>query len=249
MTQGRRVLYGIAAAALLAAGTAGAQRARSARGARPPQPAARTFEGVSQHGNLQEALNDAVAKALKSLPGADRMVRYRLREVTGEQGGIAGVNVVRVTIEVRPEGGGQPVNRPPSAGGGTAALRRALQLELQVRPAAVGPDGTATFALLVRNRSGKPVQLPFASAQQFDFEVWRDNRLVWRWGEGRSFTQNLTTLIIDAGQAVTLSGSWDLQTSAGRAAAPGAYTVRGYLPARLDGPRLEAAGQLTIADR
>src|SRR5439155_20347303 len=123
------------------------------------------------------------------------------------------------------QGAGLPIREQPASGGGTAALRRALRLELQVRPAAVKPDGMVTFALLVRNRSEKAVQVPFSSGQHFDLGVWRDNRLVWRWGEGRSFTQNLTTLTIEPGQAVTLSGSWDLQTSAGAVAAPGVYTV------------------------
>jgi hypothetical protein len=234
-------------AVLLAAGTAGAQRTQSRTAARPAPPAARTFEGVSQHGSLQEALNDAVAKALGSLPGADRLVRYRLREVTGERGGIAGVNRVRVVIEVQAEGARPPAGGQPVSGGGTAELRRALRLELQVRPATVAPGTPATFALLLRNGSSKTVQIPFSSSQHFDFEVWRDNRLVWRWGDGRSFTQNLTTLTIEPGQAVTLSGSWDLQTSAGKPAPPGVYTVRGYLPARLPGPRLEASSQLTVA--
>ena len=53
--------------------------------------------------------------------------------------------------------------------------------------------------LRVRNTSGKTVQVPFSSSQQFDFEVWRDNRLLWRWGDGRSFTQALGSLTVEPG--------------------------------------------------
>src|SRR6266508_3624937 len=76
-----------------------------------PQPA-RVYEGVSQRGQLQEALDDAVRRAARSQPGADRLVRWRLAEITGEAGGIRGLNTVRVRIEMNDE-----VPRPPSGPG------------------------------------------------------------------------------------------------------------------------------------
>src|SRR5688572_297177 len=94
----RRVLWIAGIAAVLA--IAGAQAGREGRPERDPGRGVRIFEGVSDKGEFQEALDDAVNRALRSLPGADRMVRYRVREITGEHGGIRGANIVRVQIEV-----------------------------------------------------------------------------------------------------------------------------------------------------
>jgi hypothetical protein len=57
-----------------------------------------TETGTSNKGNLQEALDTAVATALRNAPGADRLVKWKLECVTGEQGGIAGIN--QLTVEI-----------------------------------------------------------------------------------------------------------------------------------------------------
>src|SRR5947209_307929 len=88
---------------LLALGVSAAKIASAQRVAptlREPGQAVRVYEGVSNTGEFQQALDRAVAGAMRALPGADRMVRYRVRDITGEQGGIRGVNTLRVTIEV-----------------------------------------------------------------------------------------------------------------------------------------------------
>ena len=60
---------------------------------------AEPFKGVSNEGNFQEALSDAVNKALQSSPVLDGIVRWTLYEVIGEQGGKRGVNMITVTIQ------------------------------------------------------------------------------------------------------------------------------------------------------
>ena len=57
-----------------------------------------TETGTSNKGNLQEALDIAIATALRNASGADRLVRWKLECVTGEQGGIAGIN--QLTVEI-----------------------------------------------------------------------------------------------------------------------------------------------------
>ena len=59
----------------------------------------KTFDGKSAKGNYQEALSDAVHKAAQSTSVPDDLVTWRLREATGENGGIAGLNNITVTIE------------------------------------------------------------------------------------------------------------------------------------------------------
>src|SRR5262245_51164608 len=57
------------------------------------------FTGTSKKGNLQDALDAAIQTALDSAKGADRMVTWSLKKVSGREGGIAGFNEVTVVIE------------------------------------------------------------------------------------------------------------------------------------------------------
>ncbi len=59
------------------------------------------FEGKSENGSLQEALNDALDKAMQSGNRADLVVTYRLKTVTGVCGGVPGSNRLVVTIEAQ----------------------------------------------------------------------------------------------------------------------------------------------------
>jgi hypothetical protein len=54
------------------------------------------FKGTSEKGDFQEALSNAVDSALSG--GADKLVRWRLYEVTGEKGGLHGINSITVKI-------------------------------------------------------------------------------------------------------------------------------------------------------
>lgn len=57
------------------------------------------FEGRSENGSLQEALQGAIERAMQSGNRADLMVTYQLKKITGIHGGIAGFNRVVVTID------------------------------------------------------------------------------------------------------------------------------------------------------
>jgi hypothetical protein len=61
----------------------------------------RSFEGESDDGKVQNALDNALGKVSAALPEggvADASATWRLLALTGELGGIRGVRVVRVTI-------------------------------------------------------------------------------------------------------------------------------------------------------
>lgn len=60
----------------------------------------KTATGTSDKGDLQEALRIAVKTALKNANanGADRLVRWKLECVTGEEGSIAGIS--KLTVEI-----------------------------------------------------------------------------------------------------------------------------------------------------
>jgi len=57
------------------------------------------FSGTSKKANFEEALGLAIKEAHKSAKGADRMVQWTLKEVSGRDGGIAGFTELTVTIE------------------------------------------------------------------------------------------------------------------------------------------------------
>jgi hypothetical protein len=62
----------------------------------------RTFEGSSKSGKLQKALNGALKelnKALSEGKVADASATWKLASVSGNVGGIAGVNRLTVTIK------------------------------------------------------------------------------------------------------------------------------------------------------
>ena len=57
-----------------------------------------TFEGVSKKGQFEEALAIAIAAAMKGLK--TDLVRWTLKEMSGEDGGAAPVHNLKVTIDV-----------------------------------------------------------------------------------------------------------------------------------------------------
>jgi hypothetical protein len=84
---------GTSASLLLGAGSGRADEPKKDKAEKKP------FQGTSKKGNFQEALDLAIAAAQKSAPGADRLVQWTLKEVSGRDGGIAGFREVTVTIE------------------------------------------------------------------------------------------------------------------------------------------------------
>src|SRR3954467_190309 len=91
VTRRRAVTLTAAGAAALVAGSALAESDAKKGGP--------CFSGVSKKGNIQEALDDAIKKALEAAPGADRQVKWKVKEVSGVHGGIVPLNTLTVEIE------------------------------------------------------------------------------------------------------------------------------------------------------
>jgi hypothetical protein len=64
-------------------------------------PPLKTFTGTAKNGNLQRALDLAIQAAQQSASGADRLVTWKLKSVSGRRGGIAGFREVVVAIAAR----------------------------------------------------------------------------------------------------------------------------------------------------
>jgi len=63
--------------------------------------AVKLFRGTSKTGNVQKALEAAIKAAQQSVTGADRLVEWTLKEVSGRQGGIAGFHDATVVIRAK----------------------------------------------------------------------------------------------------------------------------------------------------
>jgi hypothetical protein len=66
-----------------------------------------------------------------------------------------------------------------------------------------------TFELTVTNSSRRRVELRFPNGRTHDFVVLDSlGREVWRWSEGKMFTQILRNRMISPGETITFAESW-----------------------------------------
>ncbi len=89
-----------------------------------------------------------------------------------------------------------PARRPANA----PALATTLEL---------GVNEAVDLRLHVTNTTGKKIEMTFPSGQTHDFYIVDANgREVWRWSEGRMFTQGLQTRTVDGGSTLSFSDRW-----------------------------------------
>jgi hypothetical protein len=93
----------------------------------------------------------------------------------------------------------------------------ATTLELSV---AEGVD----FRLHVTNTSGKKIEMTFRTSQTHDFYILdASGREVWRWSQGRMFTQGVQKKLVDGGATLSFADRWVGPLAAGT------YTAVGVL--------------------
>jgi len=79
--------------------------------------------------------------------------------------------------------------------------------------------GTVRFAIEVANDSRKRVELVFPDGRTHDFAVLDSvGHEVWRWSQGRLFTQGIQNRLLDAHDRAVYDERW-------QAPAPGRYTL------------------------
>lgn len=115
----------------------------------------------------------------------------------------------------------------------------ALDAQLYVRADA----SPISIVLHVVNTSKKRVELTFPSGQTHDFVILDTaGREVWRWGNGRMFTQTLRNKLLGAGDAMELEESLKSVTLR-----PGRYIARGLLAS--DNYPLAQEAEFTVPPR
>jgi hypothetical protein len=112
-----------------------------------------------------------------------------------------------------------------SMGGGmrsTNAVEKTLksgstQLETKFEVAPEGSD--IRFQFRVANATSRSVEVNFSSGQSYDFIVVDSvGREVWRWAEGRIFTQSVRNKLLGKGESITVTEKWS-------PAKPGRFTA------------------------
>ena len=99
----------------------------------------------------------------------------------------------------------EPERRKPVTGDSLAAV-----LEVKVQ-------NGVQFALRVTNNTPAKLELLFPSGQTHDFVVVDSaGREVWRWSEGRMFTQVLQNRVLDTNGILAIDAAWHSRVPPGR---------------------------------
>lgn len=69
-------------------------------------------------------------------------------------------------------------------------------------------DDAVEFELVVENADAGSMDLAFRSGMLADFAVLDGDAEVWRWSEGRMFTQVLQTQSLDPGETKAMTAEW-----------------------------------------
>ncbi len=82
----------------------------------------------------------------------------------------------------------------------------------------------------VVNTSGKAVTYNFGSGQRFDVTATNAaGTPVWEWASGKLFSQNLSSLPVAPGKALTYNAVWNGRGTSGHPLPPGVYTLSAHL--------------------
>ena len=85
------------------------------------------------------------------------------------------------------------------------------------------------LSLKITNISDHPVNIPFASAKQYDFVVTLGGKEVWRWSEDQMFAMALTHIIMGPNETRRFEVTWFQTDRNGQKVRPGPYEAAGIL--------------------
>ncbi|MGI6128672.1 MAG: LysM peptidoglycan-binding domain-containing protein [bacterium] len=95
------------------------------------------------------------------------------------------------------------------------------------------PRGTpVTMKLTKTNICRRTQTLTYLSGQRYEFEIRQDNRLIWRWSDGRAFSQAVQRIHARPGETLVFTEQWPQVDSAGRQVEPGRYRIVAWNTAR-----------------
>jgi Intracellular proteinase inhibitor len=78
-------------------------------------------------------------------------------------------------------------------------------------------DGNLLLDFTLNNISKEDLTLTFTSGQLYDFLVFnKDNNLIYQWSEGRFFTMGMKDVMLEPGDQLKWSTSWDFENQIGK---------------------------------
>lgn len=98
----------------------------------------------------------------------------------------------------------------------------AVTVTFTVDPSAVEVGQSVQLRIRLVNSGGTAEELVFPTGQEYDFWVTDGDSEVWRWSDGRVFTQAFTELDVPSQTAETFVESWQAEE-------PGTYVVHGIV--------------------
>jgi hypothetical protein len=105
----------------------------------------------------------------------------------------------------------------PSAIAARAAATADSALVVDVSVESSAGAQALRFAMSVANGTGRRVELSFPTGQTHDFVVLdATGREVWRWSDGRLFTQLVQNRLLESRDVVTFAERWPVPPSSGR---------------------------------
>lgn len=113
-----------------------------------------------------------------------------------------------------------------------------MTMTLRVEPSVAELGQGVTLSINLQNNTGREETLTFPSGKRYDFWITdADDEELWRWSEGKFFTQAVENVAVPGGSGESFSETW-------RAEASGDFTVHAELFAeRFTG---ELTGELEV---
>lgn len=115
----------------------------------------------------------------------------------------------------------------PSASGMVGTVR----VELSIDKAIYTVGEPIAVTLTLTNVGNEPATFQFNTGQIYDFVVARSGVIVWRWSQGKAFTQALTVLTLRPGEARRFQEQWNQRDAQGRQVQSGSYELVAAFPA------------------
>jgi hypothetical protein len=87
------------------------------------------------------------------------------------------------------------------------------------------------LTLVLQNITGRTNDLMFNDGQTYDFIVKKvsDEKEVWRWSEGKSFTEAIWTMVLDSWERKTSTLTWDQKDNESKQVEPGIYKIEALI--------------------
>lgn len=106
-----------------------------------------------------------------------------------------------------------------------------VRVELSIDKAVYAVGEPVAITLALANVGSEAASFQFNTGQMYDFVLLREGLVVWRWSQGRAFTQALTALTLRPGETRTFQERWNQRNAQGRQIPDGSYELVAVFPA------------------